>query len=230
MGRETPLTLSTVQNAAKSPINNVSVSPYIHSTSFPYTLHLFVEPQGCALQNTRKSWVPVRQPWEWPDQRFGRRLRRWVQKPSWQYLLQCCGIKAHKWAGAVSQTEINSCCPLIQHGKNCRASFFYPCWRAVLSSPFLMLNQQILVMKVFFCNIIFFVTLEFLLTIHLRCPQSVISPVLFFLAPFADLPCLYIEIVTRIEYSIPHGECIAGTEAASSHLCLSCAKRSKPNP
>ena len=36
MGREAPLTFSTVQSAAKSPINNLSVSPYIHSTSFPF--------------------------------------------------------------------------------------------------------------------------------------------------------------------------------------------------
>lgn len=56
------------------------------------------------------------------------------------------------------------------------------------------------------------------------------QPCPFFLAPFADLPCLYIEIVTRIEYSIPHGGCITGTEAANSHLCLGCAKRSEPNP
>lgn len=115
--------------------------------------------------------------------------------------------------------------------KNRRASFFHPCWRAELSSPFLMLNQQILVMKVFFYNINYFLcdpqaSLNYTLKMSSVCHQ----PCPFFLAPFADLPCLYIEIVTRIEYSIPHGECITGTEAASSHLCLGCAKRSKPNP
>lgn len=40
----------------------------MHSTSFPSPLNLFVEPQGRALQNTRQSWVAVREPREWPDQ------------------------------------------------------------------------------------------------------------------------------------------------------------------
>ena len=84
-----------------------------------------------------------------------------MQQPLWQALTMLW-YKAHKQAGAVSQTETNSCCPLMLLGKNRGASFFRPCWRAVLSSPFLMLNQQILVMKGFFCSIIFLATLKLL--------------------------------------------------------------------
>lgn len=40
---------SAVQNAAKSLINNLSVSLCMHSAAFPSALSLFVEPQGCAL-------------------------------------------------------------------------------------------------------------------------------------------------------------------------------------
>lgn len=118
------------------------------------------------------------------------------------------------------QTEINSCRPRYCMEK--WQSIFLPALLESSALVSLMLSRQIIVMKVFFCSISYFLCdPQASLNQTLKTPSVCHQPCPFFLAPLADLPCLYIEIVTRIEYSIPHGEVRYRNRGSEFSLVLS---------